>query len=202
MSRVTANLKEARGTAVPSGIHATGTPPPFGLSQTEVGAALGRDRGRRTRLGIHIEKTTRQWWNLGVTTTNALAGCFVFQASPSASIVSDRRPGQGRLLPPVCESPKGQRCVGRVKARRGGGVQDFVKTYGEQRPVLKRYRGKGMQLPITQPECQVSPPFREEPFFWVRQAWRVARKRNQLGYGGHAGDWEVKVLYTPGKGKC
>ena len=36
----------------------------------------------------------------------------------------------------------------------------------------------------------------------VRQAWRVARKRNQLGCGGHAGDWEVKVLYTPGKGKC
>lgn len=38
--------------------------------------------------------------------------------------------------------------------------------------------------------------------FLVRQAWRVARKRNQLGCGGHAGDWEVKVLYTPGKGKC
>jgi len=36
----------------------------------------------------------------------------------------------------------------------------------------------------------------------VRQAWRVARKRNQLGYGGQAGDLEVKVLYTPGKGKC
>lgn len=36
----------------------------------------------------------------------------------------------------------------------------------------------------------------------VRQAWRVARKRNQLGCGGHAGDLEVKVLYTPGKGKC
>jgi hypothetical protein len=28
----------------------------------------------------------------------------------------------------------------------------------------------------------------------VRQAWRVARKRNQFGYGGHAGDLEVKVL--------
>ncbi|MGO4801574.1 hypothetical protein ACEN2T_20035, partial [Pseudomonas sp. W22_MBD1_FP4] len=27
-------------------------------------------------------------------------------------------------------------------------------------------------------------------------------KRNQLGCGGHAGDLEVKVLYTPGKGKC
>ena len=39
-------------------------------------------------------------------------------------------------------------------------------------------------------------------FFMVRQAWRVARKRNQLGCGGHAGDLEVKVLYTPGKGKC
>jgi hypothetical protein len=36
----------------------------------------------------------------------------------------------------------------------------------------------------------------------VRQAWRVARKRNQLGCGGRAGDLEVKVLYTPGKGKC
>jgi len=40
------------------------------------------------------------------------------------------------------------------------------------------------------------------PFLCVRQAWRVARKRNQLGCGGHAGDLEVKVLYTPGKGKC
>ncbi|BFT62205.1 hypothetical protein PMm318_A29640 [Pseudomonas moorei] len=39
-------------------------------------------------------------------------------------------------------------------------------------------------------------------FLWVRQAWRVARKRNQLGCGGQAGDLEVKVLYTPGKGKC
>jgi len=28
-------------------------------------------------------------------------------------------------------------------------------------------------------------------FLWVRQAWRVARKRNQLGCGGHAGDLEV-----------
>ena len=27
-------------------------------------------------------------------------------------------------------------------------------------------------------------------------------KRNQLGCGGLAGDLEVKVLYTPGKGKC
>ncbi|MGF6153917.1 hypothetical protein QFZ84_004924, partial [Pseudomonas fluorescens] len=33
-------------------------------------------------------------------------------------------------------------------------------------------------------------------FRWVRQAWRVARKRNQFGCGGHAGDLEVKVLYT------
>ncbi|AFK70177.1 hypothetical protein YSA_06325 [Pseudomonas putida ND6] len=39
-------------------------------------------------------------------------------------------------------------------------------------------------------------------FFVVRQAWRVARKRNLLGCGGRAGDLEVKVLYTPGKGKC
>ena len=39
-------------------------------------------------------------------------------------------------------------------------------------------------------------------FFCVRQAWRVARKRNPLGCGGQAGDLEVKVLYTPGKGKC
>jgi hypothetical protein len=39
-------------------------------------------------------------------------------------------------------------------------------------------------------------------FLRVRQAWRVARKRNQLGCGGLAGDLEVKVLYTPGKGKC
>ena len=39
-------------------------------------------------------------------------------------------------------------------------------------------------------------------FFVVRQAWRVARKRNPLGCGGQAGDLEVQVLYTPGKGKC
>ncbi|MNT42248.1 hypothetical protein D3C72_1786560 [compost metagenome] len=44
-------------------------------------------------------------------------------------------------------------------------------------------------------------PF-EALFLFVRQAWRVARKRNWLGCGGHAGDLEVKVLYTPGKGKC
>lgn len=39
-------------------------------------------------------------------------------------------------------------------------------------------------------------------FSLVRQAWRVARQRNPLDYGGQAGDLEVKVLYTPGKGKC
>ena len=39
-------------------------------------------------------------------------------------------------------------------------------------------------------------------FLLVRQAWRVARQRNPLDYGGQAGDLEVKVLYTPGKGKC
>ena len=53
--------------------------------------------------------------------------------------------------------------------------------------------------------CAVSKNTEKQPkgcFFLVRQAWRVARKRNQLGCGGHAGDWEVKVLYTPGKGKC
>ena len=43
---------------------------------------------------------------------------------------------------------------------------------------------------------------RDRRFFVVRQAWRVARKRNQHGCGGLAGDLEVKVLYTPGKGKC
>jgi hypothetical protein len=32
-------------------------------------------------------------------------------------------------------------------------------------------------------------------FSSVRQAWRVARKRNQLGCGDHAGALEVKVLY-------
>jgi hypothetical protein len=36
----------------------------------------------------------------------------------------------------------------------------------------------------------------------VRQTWRVARKRNELGCGGLAGDLEVKVLYTSGKGAC
>ena len=39
-------------------------------------------------------------------------------------------------------------------------------------------------------------------FFIVRQAWRVARERSRCGCGDHAGDLEVKVLYTPGKGKC
>ncbi|EFQ61917.1 hypothetical protein PFWH6_4319 [Pseudomonas fluorescens WH6] len=28
------------------------------------------------------------------------------------------------------------------------------------------------------------------------------RKRNQFACGGHIGGLEVKVLYTPGKGKC
>jgi len=45
-------------------------------------------------------------------------------------------------------------------------------------------------------------PAHAQAFFVVRQAWRVARKRNPLGCGGQAGDLEVKVLYTPGKGKC
>jgi hypothetical protein len=31
--------------------------------------------------------------------------------------------------------------------------------------------------------------------FMVRQVWRVARKRNQLGCGGHAGGLEVQVFY-------
>lgn len=34
----------------------------------------------------------------------------------------------------------------------------------------------------------------------VRQAWRVARKRNLTGRGGQSSDLEVKVLCTPGKG--
>ena len=40
------------------------------------------------------------------------------------------------------------------------------------------------------------------PFFWVRQAWRVARSATRLVVVAKAGDLEVKVLYTPGKGKC
>lgn len=51
-----------------------------------------------------------------------------------------------------------------------------------------------------------SAPFAKSPpragFLLVRQAWRVARKRNQFGCGGHTGDLEVKVFYIPGKGKC
>ena len=53
--------------------------------------------------------------------------------------------------------------------------------------------------------CGYSPSLRGRLIgvpFCVRQAWRVARKRNPLGCGGQAGDLEVKVLYTPGKGKC
>jgi hypothetical protein len=40
------------------------------------------------------------------------------------------------------------------------------------------------------------------PFCWVRQAWRVARSATRLVVVAKAGDLEVKVLYTPGKGKC
>ena len=40
------------------------------------------------------------------------------------------------------------------------------------------------------------------PFLLVRQAWRVARKRNLVGCGDQLSDLEVEVLYTPGKGKC
>jgi hypothetical protein len=39
-------------------------------------------------------------------------------------------------------------------------------------------------------------------FFLVRQAWRVARKRNLGGGGSQLSDLGVKVPYTPGKGKC
>ena len=39
-------------------------------------------------------------------------------------------------------------------------------------------------------------------FVMVRQAWRVARKRNLVGCGDQLSDLEVEVLYTPGKGKC
>jgi hypothetical protein len=39
-------------------------------------------------------------------------------------------------------------------------------------------------------------------FYLVRQAWRVARKRNLTDRGGQLSDLEVKVLYTLGKGKC
>lgn len=52
------------------------------------------------------------------------------------------------------------------------------------------------------PLVEIKEPLIQGLFSYVRQAWRVARKRNQLGCGGLAGDLEVKVLYTPGKGKC
>ena len=39
-------------------------------------------------------------------------------------------------------------------------------------------------------------------FFFGAPGMARCAKRNQLGCGGHAGDLEVKVLYTPGKGKC
>jgi len=54
---------------------------------------------------------------------------------------------------------------------------------------------------MTKPQMQQNPHLAGFVLL-VRQAWRVARKRNQLGCGGLAGDLEVKVLYTPGKGKC
>lgn len=38
-------------------------------------------------------------------------------------------------------------------------------------------------------------------FFIVRQEWRVAHKRNEFGCDGHAGDLEVKVLYSPARGR-
>ena len=40
------------------------------------------------------------------------------------------------------------------------------------------------------------------PFFIGAPGMARCAKRNQLGCGGHADDLEVKVLYTPGKGKC
>lgn len=45
-------------------------------------------------------------------------------------------------------------------------------------------------------------PIFGDAFFWVRQAWRVARSATRLVVVAKAGDLEVKVLYTPGKGKC
>lgn len=41
-------------------------------------------------------------------------------------------------------------------------------------------------------------PCLQEDHFFVRKAWRVARKRNQFGCGGLAGDLKVKVLYAGG----
>ncbi|WP_324834275.1 hypothetical protein [Pseudomonas saxonica] len=37
-------------------------------------------------------------------------------------------------------------------------------------------------------------PCLQEDHFFVRKAWHVARKRNQFGCGGLAGDLKVKVL--------
>jgi hypothetical protein len=59
-----------------------------------------------------------------------------------------------------------------------------------------------VNLQFITPLMQFFGPPTRGPFLWVHQAWRVARKRNQLGCVGLAGDLEVKVLYIPGKGKC
>jgi hypothetical protein len=48
--------------------------------------------------------------------------------------------------------------------------------------------------------ASLSPP--SAGFFVEAPGMARCAKRNQLGRGGHAGDLEVKVLYTPGKGKC
>lgn len=41
-------------------------------------------------------------------------------------------------------------------------------------------------------------PCLQEDHFFVRKAWRVARKHNQFGCGGLASDLKVKVLYADG----
>ena len=73
-----------------------------------------------------------------------------------------------------------------------------VQFLGEGRSVMAVSYPTASLTPCT----MKSPGSREPGLFCVRQAWRVARKRNPLGCGGQAGDLEVKVLYTPGKGKC
>ena len=58
-----------------------------------------------------------------------------------------------------------------------------------------------VNLQFITPLVQFFWPALARAFFYVRPTWPVASNRNQLGCSGLVGDFEVKVLYTPGKGK-
>ena len=66
------------------------------------------------------------------------------------------------------------------------------------------WSGRDCTTPVCSPECLggrcVAPGVCECSNGWVGAA--CDERPCPLGCGGQAGDLEVKVLYTPGKGKC